>query len=73
MQFIIDAKTNKDAKAQGGARWREQVAKRERLQQAQVIKTTCRACETKPRARKQSQMQKALTALNAYIIEDLTK
>lgn len=71
MTFTIEADSNENAKAQGGERWREQVAKRERLKEAQILKITCRACETKPRAPKLSPLQKALKELNNYICEEL--
>lgn len=71
----VEAETNQQAKVIGEQRWQEQQAKNEHLKNAKVVKIGCRARETKPRVRqpKLTPLQKALSALNDYINEDLSK
>ena len=76
MSFGIQANSNKEAVDIGQERWKKQVETRERLKRARVVKTTCRAFETKPRQprqRKLTPLEKALSVLNNYINEDLNK
>lgn len=65
--FTIEAETNKEAIIKGEQKWNEQVHKRQRLQNALILKTTCRKVETKPRQAKRTPLQKALCVLNDYI------
>ena len=71
MHFTIEAESNKEAIAKGQEKWKAQIEKRERLQDAIVYKTTCRKIEIKPRTRKYNSLQNALNALNQYMEEEL--
>ena len=73
MNFTIEAESNDEAKIKGNERWLNQVNTRSRLKDAKVFKITCRKIETKPRQVKRTALQNALSALNAYILEDLSK
>lgn len=73
MRFIVEANTNKEAVVIGQEKWKEQLTKREKLQKASIKKVICRKIPDEPRQPKRTQLQKALDALNQYMLEDLSK
>lgn len=73
MVFDIETMNNQKAKEIGQERWENQKATRTKLQNAEVVKITCRKVETQPRQAKLTPLQKALAELNNYIVEDLSK
>ena len=73
MILTIDADSNKKAQEIGRKKWQEKTESRARLQDAEIVKITCRKKETQPRARTTSPVNNALAVLNAYILEELSK
>ena len=75
MCFRVLANSNNEAKISGEKMWKEQVETRDSLKKANVIKTCCRACETKQRQRKtkMTSLEKALLEMNTYINCELNK
>lgn len=66
----VKANSNKEAVVIGQKQFKEQRKNDERLKDIEVIKETCRAIETKPRARKLTPLQRALNAVNKYLLEN---
>lgn len=64
----VQANSNKDAAIIGREQFEEERKNNERLKDIEVVKETCRAIETKPRARKLTPLQRALNAVNQYLM-----
>lgn len=68
--IYVKANSNKEAIIIGQEQFEEQRKNDERLKDIEIIKETCRAIETKPRARKLTPLQMALNAVNKYLLEN---
>ncbi|MCI7633763.1 MAG: hypothetical protein MSS80_07015 [Mollicutes bacterium] len=66
----ILASSNKEALIRARKLFEERRKNDERLKDIEIIKETCRAYETKPRARKMTPLQRALNAVNKYLLEN---
>lgn len=66
----VEANSNKDAVLIGREQFEEERKNNERLKDIEVVKETCRAIETKPRARKLTPLQRALNAVNNYLLKN---
>ena len=66
----VKANSNKEAAIIGKKQFEEERKNNERLKDIEVVKETCRAIETKPRARKLTPLQRALNAVNQYLLEN---
>ena len=66
----VKANSNKEAVVIGQEQFEEQRKNDERLKDIEIVKETCRAIETKPRARKLTPLQRALNAVNKYLLEN---
>ena len=66
----VEANSNKDAVLIGRERFEEERKNNARLKDIEVVKETCRAIETKPRARKLTPIERALNALNNYLMRE---
>lgn len=64
----VQANSNKDAAIIGREQFEEERKNNERLKDIEIVKETCRAIETKPRARKLTPLQRALNAVNQYLM-----
>ena len=63
------ATSNKEALIHAQKLFEERRKNDERLKDIEIIKETCRAIETKPRARKLTSLQRALNVVNKYLLE----
>ena len=69
--IYVKANSNKEAVIIGQEQFEEQRKNDGRLKDIEVVKETCRAIETKPRARiKLTPLQRALNAVNKYLLEN---
>ena len=71
--FQVEAQANEQAQEMGRKMWEQEQKSRPHLAKAIIKKITCRKQETKPRARKTTATDRALAALNAYLLEELSK
>ena len=68
--ILVEANSNKEAAIIGRKQFEEERKNNERLKNIEVVKETCRAIETKPRARKLTPIERALNAVNQYLLEN---
>ena len=68
--ICVKANSNKEAVVIGQKQFEEERKNNERLKDIEVVKETCRAVETKPRARKLTPLQRALNAVNNYLMRE---
>ena len=69
--ILVKANSNKDAVVIGQKQFEEERKNNERLKDIEIVKETCRAIETKPRARRNlTPLQRALNAVNKYLLEN---
>ena len=68
--ILVEANSNKEAAIIGRKQFEEERKNNERLKDIEVVKETCRAVETKPRARKLTPIERALNAVNQYLLEN---
>lgn len=68
--ILVEANSNKEAAIIGRKQFEEERKNNERLKDIEVVKETCRAIETKPRARKLTPIERALNAVNQYLLEN---
>ena len=66
----VEANSNKEAVIIGRKQFEEERKNNERLKDIEVVKETCRAIETKPRSRKLTPIERALNAVNQYLLEN---
>lgn len=66
----IEANSNKDAAIIGREQFEEERKNNERLKDIEIVKETCRAIETKPRVRKLTPIERALNAVNQYLLKN---
>ena len=66
----VEANSNKEAVIIGRKQFEEERKNNERLKNIEVVKETCRAIETKPRSRKLTPIERALNAVNQYLLEN---
>ena len=68
--ICVKANSNKEAVVIGQKQFEEERKSGERLKDIEIVKETCRAIETKPRARKLTPLQRALNVVNKYLLEN---
>lgn len=68
--ICVKANSNKDAAIIGREQFEEERKNNERLKDIEIVKETCRAIETKPRARKLTPIERALNAANQYLLKN---
>ena len=66
----VEANSNKEAVIIGRKQFEQERKNNERLKNIEVVKETCRAIETKPRSRKLTPIERALNAVNQYLLEN---
>ena len=66
----ILASSNKEALIHARKLFEERRKNDERLKDIEIIKETCRAYETKPRAKELSPLQRALNEINKYLLKN---
>ena len=65
----VEANSNKDAAIIGREQFEEERKNNERLKDIEIVKETCRAIETKPRATIKTRLQRALNEVNKYLLK----
>ena len=68
--ICVKANSNKEAVIIGREQFEEERKNNERLKDIEIVKETCRAIETKPRARKLTPIERALNVLNNYLMRE---
>ena len=68
--ILVEANSNKEAAIIGRKQFEEERKNNERLKYIEVVKESGRAIETKPRSRKLTPIERALNAVNQYLLEN---
>ena len=68
--ICVEANSNKDAAIIGREQFEEERKNNENLKDIEIVKETCRAVETKPRARKLTPIERALNEVNKYLLKN---